>query len=93
MRTSDKIARLHGDEFAVLLEATDEDGAKRARERIVNALKGDKMLQSEDDILGQIAIELSIGIGTMQGGKPIQEIYKEAEADMRKIKKEKGVGR
>ncbi len=59
VRDSDSVARLAGDEFAVLLEnITQADGARRISEKILDVLSGAISVDSRD-----VRVTCSIGIG------------------------------
>ncbi|MGI8968063.1 MAG: putative bifunctional diguanylate cyclase/phosphodiesterase [Chloroflexota bacterium] len=57
LRDSDTVSRLGGDEFAVLLPMTDEHGARRAVEKIEEALAGCYFIEGN-----RVEIRASIGI-------------------------------
>ncbi len=63
MRPEDTIARFGGDEFAILLEETTEDGTRRAAERILEALRSPFEFHGR-----QVVMHASIGAAITAGG-------------------------
>jgi diguanylate cyclase (GGDEF)-like protein/PAS domain S-box-containing protein len=84
-RTEDVVARIGGDEFAVLLQEVDADGAQKAKERILNGIQN---LNQTDD--GRtVPLSLSIGCATVSSGEPINDAFNTADTLMYAEKKKK----
>ncbi len=75
-RAEDVVARIGGDEFAVLLTQTDEAAIKEVARRLRENLN-----QYNHKYPGQI-IELSIGAATGQNGAELSEVLKQADDRM-----------
>jgi diguanylate cyclase (GGDEF)-like protein len=80
LRSEDAPARLGGDEFGVLLDE-DVRGAVRVAERIGRGFDGPWSISS-----GDVAIGISIGIATRQGGEELDELLRHADAAMYEAK-------
>ena len=76
LRAEDTPARLGGDEFGILLEE-DVHGAVRVAERIGRGFDGPWSISS-----GNVAIGVSIGIATRQGGEELDQLLHQADAAM-----------
>ena len=73
VREVDLVARMGGDEFAVLMPETGEEGARAAVERIRAAL-------TERTVAGGVSITLSLGLATFAGGWPsVEEALRAAD--------------
>ncbi|MDK2980926.1 MAG: hypothetical protein PWQ55_1273 [Chloroflexota bacterium] len=83
-RSDDVIARIGGDEMAVLLQGVDEDGASNARERILHAIQNHNR-QNPDDT----QLSVSIGCGTTHSGQALPEVFKLADKRMYEDKERK----
>lgn len=84
-RSEDVVARIGGDEIAVLLPGLSAEGAVTAKQRILNRI-------SDHNNQGtSIQLSLSIGHATTEQGSELKKIFKTADALMykeKKIKKE-----
>ena len=69
-------ARIGGDEFAILLPATDE----RRAALVVDTIKN--LVDLNNQFYSAVPIDLSIGIATGEEGERIEEIAKRADANM-----------
>ena len=81
-RTEDIVARIGGDEFAVLLPATDADTVAEAVRRIR------KILSVPHTTRAGTLLELSIGVATASRGTALSEAIKQADAQMYREKEE-----
>ena len=73
VREVDLVARMGGDEFAVLMPETGEEGARAAVERIRAAL-------TERTVDGGVSVTLSLGLATFAGGWPsVEEALRAAD--------------
>ncbi|MCL6611303.1 MAG: diguanylate cyclase [Peptococcaceae bacterium] len=77
-RSSDVVARVGGDEFAVILPRTDEEAARRTCERINQAVENHNLKGTD------IPISLSVGMATgiISGDLNCDELYRRADNDM-----------
>jgi len=77
VRSSDVVARVGGDEFAVLLPKTDRASAEKVVGRILEAIK--ELAQSRPDL----PLSLSVGYATQEGPfRPLEALYREADDAM-----------
>lgn len=78
VRGQDSVARLGGEEFAVLLTETDISGAKIVAEHIRQSIEGAKVrrLDTQEHISG---ITISLGVSTYTGGKNVTELLDQAD--------------
>ncbi|MFE8069860.1 diguanylate cyclase [Marinobacteraceae bacterium S3BR75-40.1] len=88
VRTTDFVCRIGGEEFAVILSATDEEESDRIAERIrqhMESIKGDReptVWQNPGDSLPEEipkAITASVGVATYQAGMSRDELIKAAD--------------
>jgi diguanylate cyclase (GGDEF)-like protein len=75
-------ARIGGDEFAILLPATDERQAQAIVETVQNVLGLNNQFYSS------APITLSIGLATSEPGESLEETARRADAEMYKAKRE-----
>ena len=86
-RNEDVIARIGGDEMAVLLQGLDAEGASNAKERILAAIEAQNRLNPVD-----VQLSISIGCGTATAGESLISTFKLADERMyleKKRRKEK----
>ena len=78
VRAGDTLARIGGDEFAVLIESTDSGGAKETAERILDGLKAPIAMRN-----GHTAVRASIGVvSTPDADHSAQELLRDADVAM-----------
>ncbi|MEW6573348.1 MAG: EAL domain-containing protein [Bacillota bacterium] len=86
LREGDLFARLGGDEFAVLLEETDEEGARRIAERLRRAVD-----ESPVTVDGHtFNLSLSIGFTALDGNLDPQKVLSRADAALYAAKENGG---
>jgi diguanylate cyclase (GGDEF)-like protein len=84
LRGSDVPARIGGDEFAVIMPATDEDGAFTVAERLQEALRG-TLVVNEDG--AQVNLHVSLGVsGYPWAGDNVAAMVQHADTQMREAK-------
>ncbi len=76
VRVEDMVARIGGDEFAVLLTGTDVSTAEKAVERIR------KNLEAHNSKYNGPPLSLSLGVATGEKGSSLAKILKEADKNM-----------
>lgn len=81
-RKEDIVARVGGDEFAVLLPETSEDAAKKICQRIK---KEYELLNKREDFV--VPLSISLGLSTLKNGNGnLKDCYKKADHNMYKNK-------
>jgi len=86
-RCEDVVARIGGDEIAVLLPGVDRTGAERAKNRIHERVRAYNEKFPQD-----IPLSLSIGCATAEKGEMLDAVFKQADEQMyleKQTKKEK----
>jgi len=83
-RSDDVIARIGGDEIAVLLTGVDAEGAENARTRIQHAILNHNQTRDTD-----IPLSVSIGCATAHAGDNLSETFQKADTAMYEEKKTK----
>jgi diguanylate cyclase len=78
VRGQDSVARMGGEEFAVLLTETDMSGARVVGESIRQSIERGKVrrLDNQDQISG---ITISVGVSCYKQGKKIDEMLDQAD--------------
>lgn len=71
-RTVDVVARVGGEEFAVILPSTDEAGAHEVGERMRRAVEGGPW--------PEMPVTISVGVATLTDGEDAERIYGRADA-------------
>ncbi|OHE61252.1 MAG: hypothetical protein A2Z47_05660 [Thermodesulfovibrio sp. RBG_19FT_COMBO_42_12] len=76
VRVEDMVARIGGDEFAVLLTGTDVSAAEKAVERVIKNLKAHNIKYNGPPL------SLSLGVATGEKGNLLAKVLKEADKNM-----------
>jgi len=87
-RAEDMVARIGGDEFAVLLPGANAETAEKARQRLQESVAGHNLGSVE-----VIPLSVSIGCATAEKGESLEIVFKTADEKMyqeKQIKKENG---
>lgn len=82
VRNGDMVARLAGDEFAILLERTDELSAWRMALRVVEAV--DDCRFCLDDVC--VTLSVAVGVAMIKRGDTPQAVISRADREMYRIK-------
>ncbi len=77
MRPEDTVARFGGDEFAILLEETNREAARRVAERVLAALRSPFDLQGK-----QVFARGSAGVAVTQSGTSAEDLLRHADLAM-----------
>jgi diguanylate cyclase (GGDEF)-like protein/PAS domain S-box-containing protein len=77
LRPTDTVARIGGDEFAILLEAADAEGARRVVSRVQAATEKKLLLNGRE-----LTVRSSIGIASAQGDTSAEELLRDADIAM-----------
>ena len=86
VRHVDTVARIGGDEFALLIHPTDAAGAELSAQRILSALQKPFVI---GDVSFSLTASLGIAMHLLQGERP-EELMQSADAAMRQVKHQGG---
>lgn len=82
LREGDRVYRFGGEEFIILLNRTDVDGARQVGERLLNLCRQNKPLFQNE----QITVTLSIGLTKIQEGDTIDVIINRSDIALYRAK-------
>lgn len=77
VRAGDTLARIGGDEFAVLVESSDDFGSRETAERILESLKEPITIGT-----GEASVRASIGVAATNGRQSAQDLLRDADVAM-----------
>ena len=78
VRRSDVVARIGGDEFAILLENSSEDGAHETAARLVDLVCGSEFAHDGD----ALPLSIAIGVAMIDGADDPDAVMDRADAEM-----------
>ena len=78
IRRSDVVARIGGDEFAVILENADEGRAHDTAKRLSDTICGAEFLHDGD----ALPLSVAIGVGVIESGDRMADVIARADEDM-----------
>jgi diguanylate cyclase (GGDEF)-like protein len=85
VRASDVLARVGGDEFAVLCEVEDRDQALVVAQRLLDAVQVPTLLGSEE-----VGVTASVGVAVATSGERPQDLLRDADRAMHRAKERGG---
>ena len=78
VRHSDVVARIGGDEFGILLEASDEGDAHETATRLIDQICGCEFTHDGD----AMPLSVAIGVGMIDGAESPEEVMARADEEM-----------
>jgi diguanylate cyclase (GGDEF)-like protein/PAS domain S-box-containing protein len=88
-RETDFIARYGGEEFVVVLPHTDEDGARKVAEKILDNIRKAKISHSKSDVAGFVTVSIGVTTGKVNYFQNSSDYIKKAD-EMLYISKQGG---
>lgn len=85
LRTTDVVCRYGGDEFIALLPETDEEMAREAAEKLLQAVRTYE-LENPSDPTRQVNVSVSVGVSTLQPGENEEDFLKGADEALYRAK-------
>lgn len=90
LRSTDFLGRYGGDEFLIILPFTDEEGANRVKDKIMNVLSSHPFtLENGKKIHVSVTISLRVYLPSELRKKTLQDIVKDVDEILIRMKKEK----